>query len=737
MFSVVSWCVVFTAQLPAAANNGAEDKPNAQLEINREALFKGPEEQIRLKAASLMLFSSDRLARKILIGALRQSENTAARVAVCKALSRARAEHRLVEGKADFISPLFEVLATEQEAETAKLAAEATLIFEYRQISKELEKLITDDSLGSQARLNAVAALKVQPDKGAILKLMDLSEADDKPTALASEKALQSLGILVAGKGAKARREIRDEIEQKGKDAFLRDRLIRQDNQMRELEKESQLWQKLYLSSLDTIYTGMGEDTVRGEFLAKRLTDSKAVVRLWALEKVNEWLKGTNSQLPAGLGPVLLELIPDQDRDVRLKTAKLLSFWVNLNSAEKLFEQLKVEQDDGVRIELLVALGGACHYALLPNSGITISLETRKQVLAWAADYLAEPDPKKARIGAEIIKKLLEQDGLTPLVVDEYLGLLVKKYNNEKDNTEAELRSGLLNVMAALCAQSVYKDKSAQLFRPLFLEALSDRADIAREAAVDGLININKAKALMVLRDNIINENSVIIARKVIGLAGEVGGDKDLEWLWAKSVSGDESGRAWQAMLKIFEISNAEVLARWMGEFDSQKPEQISLSDDQQISFLEIAGQKADRENKPDMLKTVRGRLAELYMADGKYEKAVGYLGLLHQTALSPEEKEAISDKLVEAYLKWPNIELAVPLIANRLSEKDLEPESFITSLLDDYFAAAPVSGADHTAILEALEQIKLPQGSLRPNWQKQLKLWAEPKETTVPEESK
>ena len=82
---------------------------------------------------------------------------------------------------------------------------------------------------------------------------------------------------------------------------------------------------------------------------------------------------GTKSKLPTELGPVLVDLISHQDRDVRLKTAKLLSLMGQLSSAERLLKQLEVEQDSEVRMELFVALGGACYYAFSPNSGLKIS----------------------------------------------------------------------------------------------------------------------------------------------------------------------------------------------------------------------------------------------------------------------------------------------------------------------------------------------------------------------------
>ena len=94
--------------------------------------------------------------------------------------------------------------------------------------------------------------------------------------------------------------------------------------------------------------------------------------------------------LPAELGPVLVNLISEPDRDIRLNTAKLLSLMGELNSAEKLLEQHKAEQDDEVRTEEFVALGVACSYAFLPNSGIKIPVVIKKQTLELACEYLGQ-----------------------------------------------------------------------------------------------------------------------------------------------------------------------------------------------------------------------------------------------------------------------------------------------------------------------------------------------------------
>jgi len=696
----------------------AEAELGKQLKINRDALFKGSSEQIRIDAAAVMLFSEDPLARKILLDALKQSENIAARMAVCKALSQARAEQKPIKHKENFIPPLFYILNTEVDA-SAKLAAEAILIFEYEQISKPLERMVADPSLLVRARLNAIYALRLQPDMRAIFKLIELLDDSEKQVAAEAERALRSLGKPI-GKDAEARKQITSELKRKGRDEFFRDLLIRQEAKMRELKKESDLWQQRYLQSLEQVYGGISDDKARGEFLAVYLGTSEDVLKLWALEKVHRWRLGTKSKLSTELGPILINLISDQDNDVRLKTAKLLSLMGGMNSAEKLLQQLEVEQNDEVRMELFVALGGACYYAFLPDSEFKILPEIRKQALKWAVKYLSEQEPRKTQKGAEVIKKLLEQNGLTSGEVDKYLGSLVKRYRQEKDRVGGALRGELLSAMAGLCAQSVYKAESAKLFKPLFEKALRDDTDLVREAAVDGLIYIDRARALKVLRKDFVNDSSIVVRKKLIELASEVGGQDDLVWLAEKVGSTAESEPAWQAMLKIFKRSDAALLNEWIGKFDSQRS-QGRLSNDQKLSVLEIAERKAVGENKLKMLTNIRKKLAGFYSKSGEFERAAEYLGMLRQSARNAEQKEAILGDLLGVYLRWPNIEAATQLVDNCLLEKDLEPNNVIVLSIDNYLADLP-SAAEPYAVLRALAKIKTVEA--RPMWAQHVERW-------------
>ncbi|MHC4159022.1 MAG: hypothetical protein ACYSSO_08075, partial [Planctomycetota bacterium] len=698
MLLLVSGCQQAGEDISALSGDEtiAEAELSKQLKINRDALYKGSSERIRIDAASVMLFAEDPFARKILLDALKQSESVVARVAICKALSQARTGQKPIRNKEDFIQPLFDILSVETDA-SARLAAEALLIFEYEQIAKQLEGVGTDAFLPVQVRLNAIYALRLQPDMRAIFKLIDLLDDPESQVAVEAENALRLLGTPI-GKDAEARKQIRSELKRKGRDEFFRDLLIRQEGKMRELKAEEQQWQQRYLFALDEIYDGISDDAAKSKFLVEHLNGSEVIVKLWALERISQWRVGTRSELPTNeLGPILVDLISDQDRNVRLKTAKLLSLMGELNSAGRLLEQFSVEQDDEVRMELFVALGGACYYAFLPNSGINVGPEVRKQTLELASGYLSEQDPEKAHKGAEVIKKLLEQDGLASGEVNRYLGLLAERYNWQESEANGALRGELLSAMAGLCAQSVYKAESGRLFRTLFEEALHDETDLVREAAVDGLIYIDKARALKILRKDFVNDSSIIVREKLIQLAGEVGGQDDLAWLAEKIGPTAEGELAWQAMLKIFRGSDATVLAGWIDKFDSPNTK-ARLSDEQKTSFLEMAERKAVGEGKTGLIKKVRGKLALLYKKSGEFERSAEYWGMIREVAATTEEKEVILAELLDVYLRWPNVEAVIQTVRYCLLEKDLEPDNVIVLSLDNYFADPPAT-ADPNAI--------------------------------------
>ena len=707
---------------PPSTVNGTPAKVELdpqQLEVNRKALLTGD-----VGAASIMLFHEDPNARKILLDILGQSENSQARMAVCQSLINAKAGGKTVKDVQTFIEPLLGVFATETARE-ARLATEATLIFEYEQISEPFEKLLGDTSKPVEARVNAVRALKMRLlDMMATIKLIALVDDSDKQVSAEARKALESLGMDV-GENAGAREEIRKRIIQQGRESFLQDRLIHVAEQKRRVVAELEDLERTYLVLLGKAYKS-SDDAAKAKFLVEHLGSSRAPVKLWALEEADQWRKGTNPNFPrAQLEPILIGLIADSDKDVRLRTADLLAMMGQLNFARPLLTQLEAEQDEQVKAKLFVALGWACSSAISSSAPAEISPEIkaiRADTLKWAEKFLSEKeDAKKARNGAEVIEKLLKRDGLEDKEIKKYLDLLQARYEQEKGKSGGTLTGELLSAMAGLCTQnSACRSKAAELYWPLFEKALLDETAFARETAVGGLANIDKTKALEILRDAFVNDPSVILRKKIIDMADVAGDKRDLKWLADKIGVNSESKPAWQAMGNIFNGSDADTINEWVEKLTAESSK-IKLTDVQKVDFLILAEGKATGENKPQMLKEVRARLAALYHKTAQYDKAETCLDKLLAAATTPEQKTAAVVDLLGVYFAWLKTDRAAKLLTKVLEEEDLDSDGVLLKTLDGHLEK-PVQGIDPKAVIAQFAAIKTPEN--REKWGKWLQDW-------------
>jgi len=157
-----------------------------------------------------------------------------------------------------------------------------------------------------------------------------------------------------------------------------------------------------------------------------------------------------------------------------------------------------------------------------------------------------------------------------------------------------------------------------------------------------------------------------------------------------------------------------------MDKFTSQNSKS-KLSDQQKIAFLKIAETKATGENKANMLKDVREKLAELYKRIGQFERAAEYFDRLYKAAQTDKERETIIPNLLDAYLRGSKVELAAELVGQCLVKEDLDSDNVILGSIENYLSEPP-AGADPNAVLKALSGIKLP--GARPKWQEWLKNW-------------
>jgi len=664
-----------------AAANALNNEPKAnaarQLRIYKDALFQGTSEQSRQDAAIELLLSDDNESRKILLEALTSRDNTGARQAVCRGLISCRALGAVIRNRNDFREGLVGILVDEGELD-AQLAAEAMLIFKYREISSRLEKLARSGEVERRIRLNVVYALEIRPDKEAMSELIRLLDDADVEIAGAAERALQdSFGIPV-GTDKEVWQKILEDLQRKSPNEIRRERLLQQETRMRKLQAERDLWQGLYLAGLDKEYEGIDE-TARGALLFERLGSELTAVKLWALDRVSRRSAGTS--LPAEFGARLIGLISDEDSGVRLATARVLSKMSALNPAQKLLEQFGVEKYDDVRLAIFEALGEACYYAFSPGSEIELSGEVRNETLELAARYIIEKDGRKAKKGAEVIRKLLELPGLESARAQKYLGLIAGRGEQAKSE-DGPLRSELLGIMATLCGRgSYYRVAASKLFEEAFLEGLRvDEDDGVREAAVAGLVNINGAKALALFKERgLSDDDSSTIREAVIELAGRAGKQEDVGWLAEKVDSNGEGQLAQEAIGTILGRQKAAVVADWAEQlaWDGAGSEQVR-------ALFEVAEKKADSEKAVEVLWSVREALVEIYLESND----AGQVGRV---------------------------------MSARLSEQDIVAEDALVEQIDAYLVSDEVEPVAKETLIVVLEGIEAGE---RPRWSEQVKIW-------------
>jgi hypothetical protein len=211
----------------------------------------------------------------------------------------------------------------------------------------------------------------------------------------------------------------------------------------------------------------------------------------------------------------------------------------------------------------------------------------------------------------------------------------------------------------------------------------------------------------------------------MIALMDALGDKQDLSKLAEKIGMNSEGELAWQAMLNIFrrlKEGDAAVWKEWVGRIS---PQGSKFSNEQKIAFLKIAETKTSGEVQAE----VRKALGDVYYGTGQFEHSADYFGRVYDTAQSPDDKDAVFPKLLDASLKGLQFERIAGLVANHLSEADLDPEGVIIKLLTAYLGKPPL-GTNQEAVLKALEEIKIPRE--RPKWREWLDGWK-----TVPSQEK
>ncbi|OQA03599.1 MAG: hypothetical protein BWY69_00361 [Planctomycetes bacterium ADurb.Bin401] len=719
--SKIITALLFMLLIPACLFS-AEDNHNNhnnQLKINHWTLFNSTDEQIRIDTAVELLQNYSAQARVILLDALKSGDNISAASSACKAISKFRSASNLIVKRDDFIQPLMAILKG-PNVDLARLAAEATLIFNYREIKSHLEQIIKNNETTDLAKKNAIYALQIRPDRETILLLIELMDSSNPVVSSAAIDALQEW--MPIGSNRQDWQKIRRDIE-RGKFDVIRERILFSQDKIQKLNDDIVKWQKKYLTSLDNIYFAMAEDNVRAKFVAENLSFEQSSVKLWAVEKINMWQK-SGKLLPIDvMQKPLIALVSDKDPLVRLAVAKLLGLLTNINSADALLRQLKAETFPEVKTEMFVALGHVCNFALSPGSEVQINPKIRIETLKNTVAFFKEGNPA---VSAEVIRNLLLQNGLEISNVKPYMEFIAANYNKAADQ---QVRIRLLEEMERLCGNdSFYRTTAGEVFRNIFLEACDDTSSLVASPAVSGLLKIDQAGAFEILKTKqFFAHSSEKVRNEMINVAGQIGTAQDLEWLAAladNSEFAQERQKAADAMMSIFQFCKTDVLITWAKRLSVEaKTRNDDLLLVKSRTLFEMAEKKAEAQQDANTLASLRRTLADSYSEAKHYAQAARYYGILLQSATDSNEREYLTSRLLEVNLYDGQSESAKQLIANILLSNDIGEEKQISKILNQFFSENPEK--EHcTKIFRAIASIHLADAAKYPLWNEQLAKW-------------
>jgi HEAT repeat protein len=681
-----------------------EETAARQLRIYRDALLQGSTDVIRIDAAVALLVQNDAGGREILLTALKNDENPLAQLAVCKALIKSRGLSQTLSSRQEFLEPLLLILQG-KSAEQAMVAAEALLIFDYSTIEQPIRQLLEDKELGRQIRIQAIDALQLRPEPQALRILIGLLDDSDTEVAKAAEASLQEAFGIPVGTSRSVWADILVELQQKSPEDIRRERLLRQETKLREIQTERDRWQKLYLVALDRQYES-SDEAGRTKMIQDAMASDLAAMRIWMLEKIAK-----NPVAAERIKTALFAMLADPSRDVRLQTAKVLTNMSALNPAEKLLERVKVEKDSEIALAMFEALGEACFFAYSPGSGIELPIEIKMETLKIASGYLNRETADPVKKGAEVIRKILELNNLPTDTARDYLTLLYQRYEKSKTQTPA-LRADLLGVLAHLCGQGALRTAACGMYEPLFAEAIREPNNAAlRLSAAKGMVYVDKVKALELFRSMQLNKDeSLSVQQVVIEATGQAGGVEDLDWLITSLLSNVYSEQAWLAVKNICQRQKATFLVDWICALETAP----GVTAEQIREILEIAELKAEGENNLPLITQVRERIIAILTQRRSWEQASAYLLKFNYSENGFEFDEDTKIEIMRIYLYTNQAEKALLLFESKLAVADLSESSPWASAMMSYLLDDTVSPDNKRIVLEKAGMLTVQD---RPNW--------------------
>jgi len=489
------------------------------------------EQQLRLANAQALLGNPQ--AHQALIDVLENSENTSAKMIICRAIATRKED--FLNGQAmipaTFIEPLFKAL----KSDDIKLSswASAALARCHDGVTDRLAQMAGDPNEVITHRLAAIATLELMPSLNAVLNLAKLV-SDPQPQV--SQRCMEALGKVLYLPSPLNLDDFNQQILPKlaitDEESFLRWQLQRSREQqldargkIKQQQQKIELWQKRYFDALTKEIGRITEPQKKLEFLYGYLDQQENELRIWAMTQIEEWSNtatATQDPIAKSLVEKLQKLIPDPNSEIRRLTAVTLERMGEKAQAAALdlLVQLKKESNPQAQAALLAALG-TFEFAPARQDLLALLGADQMEVVAAAVRALGKIS------GAENSELSAQQ-------VEEIAVNLAQCYG--KWPKSVIIRREMILAMKKISSRSAYRQIAQTHFGDILKNALNDEEPTVRSQAISTLKELHGKDTLALLINsskNLLEDGDPSVRFAVIDVINSYGGEENLAQLRA------------------------------------------------------------------------------------------------------------------------------------------------------------------------------------------------------------
>jgi HEAT repeat protein len=419
-------------------------------------------------------------------------------------------------------------------------------------VDDKLSQVVTDADQPPTNRLAAMKALQLIPGKQSVLTLAGLLDDEDPQISQQAAVAISEMLYLPIPLNVEDfRQRCLPVLLRADEETILRwqwerkkQQLLYANQQLKQVQDNADNWRQRFLAAETEKFKALKTPEEKLQFLQGYLHDKQPddALRLWALQNTALWSESASvrsKEIAQPLIDLLKEFITDSQPQVRLLTAQTLGkldFAQVRPLASTLLEQLVKEKDKQTQVALLLTLGKLAHNQAVDQMLIlwqetddatvaaaavqaigevcgskNATLEAPqidKIISSLAANYtLRSGSLETRREFVKAVKKMAEVERYRKQI-KEYLGDILKKLLFGEDP--------LVRSQAVYALSQIYGGQILPQIMDPPANLLNDPDTAVRFAVITAIENDGSKKYLPVLRERVIKEENLDVAKRLM-----------------------------------------------------------------------------------------------------------------------------------------------------------------------------------------------------------------------------